>query len=101
MGTDAACDTSIFVCGDSDASINGWAGQQASRLTAAMDRNNYKNAECPTSTCTGLSGWWQDLLVDNNPTVTAVMSNNVCVEDNVLYYIETDATYNTCVAFSE
>merc|ERR1719273_674514 len=90
-----------MVCGDSDGGINGWAGQQAARLNVALTRNDYKHQECPTSSCVGLNNWWQDLLIQNNQAITPVMSNNVCVMDGTLYYVEADACYNTCVGFSD
>jgi len=96
-----ACDTEMYVCGDSDNGINGWYGQQRSRLEVAANRNDYMHEECPTRDCTGLNGWWTDLLMARNSGVTTSMAQNVCVSsDGTVYYIETDAMYNTCVGFN-
>jgi len=100
--TSDACDTSTMVCGNQDASAVGTAGQQADRLNVALTRNNFKHEDCPTVDCTKFNGYWQDTLLGSNPTVTAVMAQNICVRsDNTVMYIEADAMYNTCVGFAD
>lgn len=76
----------------------GSASEQRSALLQAAERNDYKNANCPTLECDSLSGFYSDYLTAVG--VTDDVFKNMCVmPSGAVMYVTRDACKHVCVGF--